>query len=179
MKKCIALLLCLCLLTLGLASCSGKGQNPPAEQNEAGQNELQPGKADEDDNVRIPNPFTDYDSLEAACAGAGIELKLPEAVDGFDTVLYRGASDMLEVIYSDGENEVRVRKATGSDDVTGDYNQYAETETRTVGDLSVNARGENGLVKAASWTADGFAYSITATAGLEPDALDTLVAAIL
>ena len=178
MKKCIALLLCLCLLTLGLASCSGKDQNPPAEQNEAGQNELQPGKADEGNNTQIPSPFTDYDSLEAACAGVGFQLALPEAVDGFDTVLYRGAPDMLEVIYSDGENELRVRKATGSDDVTGDYNQYAESATRTVGELTVNTRGENGLVKAASWAADGYTYSITATAGLEPDALDALVAAI-
>lgn len=49
---------------------------------------------------------------------------------------------MIEVIYfNDTDNEgLRIRKAKGTDDISGDYNEYKNVETVKVGDYDVTEK---------------------------------------
>lgn len=113
------------------------------------------------DNTQIPNPFIDCDTLADAAALAGFDITVPDSVDGYEeraiTVM---ENDMIQVLYLHGDDEICVRKATGEEECSGDYNEYSEEKTMTVGDKEVTLRGNNGKVMVAVWTEGGYSYSI-------------------
>lgn len=134
----------------------------------------------EPDIIGMPNPFTDFDTLAEAEAQTGFDITLPDAIGSSDKRIYRAMNDeMIEVIYMNGEDETgRIRKARGSEDISGDYNEYAETETVSVGGIDVLLKGDAGLVKLAIWTNDGYTYSVSSEAGLTADEMTALVSAV-
>ena len=95
---------------------------------------------------------------------------------------------MLEVIYSDkdpGEEDAveayRIRKAVGSDDISGDYNEYSETDEVSVSDNPVALKGNDGSVFVAVWTSGAYTYAIDIDhngQGLSRDEVLTLVNAV-
>ena len=137
--------------------------------------------------VQIPDPFTEYASMYKAAAAAGFDMMVPESVEGYSDRTIRVLSNdengsMIEVICRNGdaENELRIRKAEGSEDISGDYNQYAESNTITVGELQVTMKGESGQVQLATWANNGYTYSIGIydENGISSDAMAELVAAV-
>lgn len=154
-------------LALSLTAC---GAAP--KESAGGEEPAAPESADSI-GTQLPNPFTEYDTLEEAAETAGFSMTVPETVDGCPERVFRvlgagGGDAMLEVICRDGEaaeREVRIRKAPGAEDISGDYNQYAQSETVDVGGLEVTMRGDNGLVRLAAWTADGYTYSLAVYGG--------------
>ena len=78
----------------------------------------QPQPAISTDTQQIPNPWTDYASLDEAEAAAGIDLAIPDAVDGCSEKQFRAldadGDKMIEVICASGEDEIaRIRKEIG------------------------------------------------------------------
>lgn len=113
------------------------------------------------DNTQIPNPFIDCDTLAAAAALAGFEITVPDSVDGYEErAITAVENDMIQVLYLHGDDEICIRKATGEEECSGDYNAYSEEKTVTVGDREVTMRGNNGKVMVAVWTEGGYSYSI-------------------
>ena len=130
------------------------------------------------DNTQIPNPWTDYESAEDAASAAGFDLTAPAAIAGEAQSAWRvmsGDQTILEIRYGDG---VILRKAVGTGDISGDYNDYAESQDVESGDVTVTARGSDGAIHNAAWEADGYTYSITTSAGLTADELAAVVAEI-
>ena len=115
------------------------------------------------DLAQAGNPFTDYDTLEEAVKATGIEMSVPDSIAGYTKrrvcVMF---SDMIEVSYLNdaGEDEYVIRKAKGTDDPSGDYNEYAETNELVVGDNTVTVKGNDGKVSLAVWTDGTYAYSV-------------------
>lgn len=110
--------------------------------------------------MQIANPFTDEDSLLAVQDKAGFELTLPENFNGCVSYHYRAMADkMIEIICLDGNgNETaRIRKAVGSDPISGDYNEYADIRE----DGSLTIKGNDGKYSVAEWTEGNYSYAIT------------------
>ena len=162
MKRLFAVIMML-LTILPLAACGNKTDD-----------------STEPDIIGMPNPFTDFDTLAEAEKQTGFYITLPNAIGSSDKRIYRAMNDeMLEVVYVNGEDETgRVRKARGSEDISGDYNEYAETETVSVGGIDVLLKGDAELVKLAVWTNDGYAYSVSSEAGMTADEMMALVSAV-
>ena len=121
------------------------------------------------ENVQIPDPFEGFSTLEQAVKAAGFEMSVPDAPKWYETAIYRAntGTQMLEVIYSDKdlENEdaveaYRIRKAIGSDDISGDYNDYSEKTEVSVSGNQVSLKGNDGKVFVATWTSGEFTYAI-------------------
>ena len=53
-------------------------------------------------------------------------------------------------------HEIRIRKASGNEDISGDYTQYTDTNIATIGELKVTMKGENGQTNLATWTDNGY-----------------------
>ena len=86
---------------------------------------------------------------------------------------------MFEIIYASGEDETaRIRKAPGANDVSGNYNEYAETETVDVDGGSVTMKGEDGFVKLAVWTNGDYSYVLSVESGLSQNDMAALVSNI-
>ncbi|MBQ5343444.1 MAG: hypothetical protein J6Z24_08310 [Oscillospiraceae bacterium] len=142
MKKLTLLLLCIAAVA-ALTACAGK-------------------QSKEEPLMQIPNPFVDYDSLEAAAKAAGFELKAPSSVEGFsEKVIQVCNGEMIQVIFLNGDDRLFIRKAEGSDDISGDYNEYSDNGTVTVDGNSVTLRGDDGKVSTAVWTSGKYTYSVS------------------
>lgn len=195
MKKMIAFALST-VMALSLASCAGQttpgsSSDSSVEPTAIGGDPATWGPAlDEDGSgVQVPSPITEYTSMEEAAAAACFDMTVPETADGYTDrmiqVFNANTEDaMFEVIYRDGgeesQNIIHIRKAAGAEDISGDYNQYAESSTETVGEAEVTMKGADGKVHLATWTKDGYTYSIGVytEAGISSDSMAELVAGV-
>lgn len=151
MKK----LLLLSMLCLAVLSC-GKKEEVKEEVAEVSTTQSQ--------DYGVPNPFEIVDTLDEAAKIAGFSLETPtEYADYNSLVIQAIADDMIEVIYFDAEKThegLRIRKANGTDDISGDYNEYKEVNVVKVGELEVTEKGNDGNISIATWTDGTYSYSI-------------------
>ena len=167
-------------MLLSLAACA-QSAKPAAEPEKPAQTEQ--AETTDTETVQIPNPWTDYDSKDDAAQAAGFDFTVPDEISGCSEKSYRVLSAegdvMFEIIYAFGEDETaRIRKAPGADDVSGDYNEYAETETVDVDGGSVTMKGADGLVKLAVWTNGDYSYALSVESGLSQNDMAALVSNI-
>lgn len=170
MKKLIAITLC-AFMAMSFAACSN---NSPSNDNP----QKQVIGGDE-----IPNPFVDCDTMADAEKIAGFNITVPEKMlEGYAQKLIQAVEkEMVQVFYENGEKEILIRKAKGSEDISGDYNEYKENNTVTVGSLKVSTRGNDGKVNVAIWVDEEYTYSITANlgeTGLDVNTINDMVGSI-
>ena len=166
MKKTIVIVL-LATVVLSFTACNSR-------QSEA---EISPKSSKEtEDSTQIANPFVDCDTLEDACALAGFDISVPETIEGYEKPVNRAIeNDLIEIIYQNGDNEIRIRKALGDEDISGDYNEYAENSTITQEDLEIATRGAEGKINVATWVKGDYTYSVSVSDGMENDSLINLI----
>ena len=106
----------------------------------------------------IANPREEYgssmESLSAAAEAVGFSLTLPGSVTPENYVVINGT--MLEVDFDGGY----IRKAPGSEDISGDYNAYDTAETKTVGGKNVTLKGNAGKIMLAVWAEGDYTYCV-------------------
>ncbi|MBQ8943590.1 MAG: hypothetical protein IJ050_03720 [Clostridia bacterium] len=172
MKKIFAAVLVLLALA-GLCAC-GKTAEPVTEP--LTQPESEPGYEG------MANPWQDCSAIEDAVEIAGFNIAVPDRIEGYpETVIQAMDKKMIQVFYCnasfdyDNAKTVLIRKGTGSEDISGDYNEYPETKTQTMHGVEVTLKGSNGLVNNAVWYQGGFAYSISADDGMSAEQIESLV----
>ena len=94
---------------------------------------------------QVTNPFVTYQSLEEAEEAAGFALPAPESFEGAgrrEIAVIDGR--IIDVTYLDGEDNriLTIRKGTGEEDISGDYNEYPQEDVMDLGGLSVTVRGD-------------------------------------
>ena len=170
MKKVLAIVLCL-VLALTLVACSSN----ETEKTDDTADTTVDGTTDttdttDTDDTTIANPFTDYATLDEAAAQAGFTFEVPETVAESAGCLYRVSTDgLFEVVYTDATDAevARVRKAAGTEDISGDNNEYAHTEEITVGELTVTVKGaDEGNATLATWVNGDYTYSMSVATGM-------------
>ena len=114
------------------------------------------------DTAQIPNPWTGCTTLADAAALTGYDFTVPDSVDGYPdvTIAVLESEQLTEVQYRSGNARLCLRKAPGSDDISGDYNQYAESNAVDVDGRSVTLQGNDGQVQLATWLDGDYTYSI-------------------
>ena len=136
--------------------------------------------------VQIGNPYvTCQDAMEMQ-KEAQLEVSLPQSLPEWVTeTIYRAMpGKLVEVIYQGGDNEIRVRIANGSEDISGVYGTDAqEKKDLSAGENTIHASGvtQDGgvfLVYLTTWTADGRTYSVSSTEGVPEEELLPVLEAI-
>ena len=152
MKKILLML----LLCMAIIACGKK--------EEAKQDAAEATNPTQEQDYGVPNPYEIVDTLDEAAKIAGFSLEAPtEYADYNSLVIQAIADDMIEVIYFDAEKThegLRIRKAVGTDDISGDYNEYKEENIVKVGNLEVTEKGNDGNISVANWTDGTYSYSI-------------------
>ena len=140
----------------------------------------------------IANPWSTADSLEAAAEGAGLDgFSIPEGAE-----ISLGEVKLSEARYMEGLAEavveypavqMTIRKGSASaaedGDISGDYNEYANTWTQNIKGLEVTCFGNReGDATKTIWQVDDTCFSITAYGlggdtdyGLSADDLNSLI----
>jgi hypothetical protein len=126
--------------------------------------------AEEDFAIGMANPWSDAETAEEAADGAGVGYFLvpengTEAVGGrIDWFGFRYMDRLAEADGAVGAAELTVRKGLkqDSEDVSGDYTEYAYTWTQEADGWEVTCYGnEEGRMMKAVWLSDNFSYSVT------------------
>lgn len=116
------------------------------------------------DTTQMPNPWTDCETLEEAETNAGFSMQAPNTIGEYSaTIIQNLDQEIIQVYYEkDGSDTViLIRKGTGSDDISGDYNEYTEIKDVQLGDVQATEKGNDGTVRLATWTADEYSYSVS------------------
>ena len=171
MKK----ILLMSVLCLAIVACGKK--------EEAKQETAETTNVTQKESTQIPNPFVEVKNLDEASKIAGFTLEVPETYEDYKKqVIQAIENDMIEVIYLEEESGyegLRIRKAKGTDDISGDYNEYRNVETVKVGDYDVTEKGDEGNIFIATWTDGTYSYAIdTDRAELNAEDITNLIANI-
>lgn len=136
--------------------------------------------APSDSGAQIPNPFTEYKSIDDAVKALSFKPVLPpKSPEGY-TLSYIATlgSDFIELIYENGDKQLTYRTALGSDDISGDYNVYENTKTVKIANADVTVRlGDKSA--SAIWTDNGQTFSIIANFGMTESEATALVLSAL
>ena len=147
------------------------------------------------ESVGIPNPWTEDENAEAAAQAAVVGyFDLPENGTEYeggrlDWMTFRHMDSLAEAEGNIGAAEIVVRKGLkqNSDDVSGDYTEYAHEWTQEVDYFTVKCYGqEESKTMKAIWLSNNFSYSIiirgqgddAKTYGISDSDIDSLVRAI-
>ena len=117
--------------------------------------------------AQLPNPQHSHNTVEALEAAVGFPVPVPAAPVGFSFTLIQDiGATLAELRWSDEVQELTYRVSRGSSDNSGDYTVYPASGTLTVGDTSIQWRGDAGGIRVALWTREGFSFSLRASDGL-------------
>lgn len=125
------------------------------------------------ENAETPDPVVGYQTLEDAEKAVGFEIEYT----GIDEVInYSTIGDkILEISFKGGY----LRKAKGTDDISGDYNEYATITKVEVDGKTVTLKGnDEKLLRLAVWTDDGYSYCLGIDEGASETELTNLVTSI-
>ena len=180
MKKllCLALasVLALSLFACGNEEAPSEEAKPSEEVSEEASNEEKPAMG----GTQIANPFYTFETMEEAEEVIDFTITLPEVPEWANEVLYRPTTDgtMFEVIYSDGEDEIRMRKSTRMDDISGIYDEFEIAEDVDVDGKMVTVKGDGEKMSLAMWKTEDFSYFVRVSAGASLEEMTELVKAI-
>lgn len=165
-KRVITIVACVAMI-LSLAACGGNNSG----KTEVKQYDSSEAVADGGENVQILNPWTECFDIEEAEKNAGFSFNIPETIEGYKIRWIQNLDkDMIEVIYEtvndaddsdDLDDSIHIRKGPGTDDISGDYNTYSESNQVTIGSYDVTMKGDNGTVSLATWTDGKFSYTVS------------------
>ena len=131
---------------------------------------------------QVTNPFVTYQSLEEAQEAAGFTLSVPESFEGAgrrEIAVIDGR--IIDVTYLDGEDNrvLTIRKGTGEEDISGDYNEYPQEDVTELEGLSVTVRGDGKRIFLALWQEEGYSYAVSIDKGGTQDQLKEIMKTVM
>ena len=145
------------------------------------QNSRMNTEPDEQGGVTFANGIVEVADAQALSKAVGFPVPelsgLPFPVTETTYASYWG--ELAQISYVVGEEQtVTLRVQPGSEDISGDYNNYAEISTVSINGRDVTFKGNAGTVSTAIWTSGGYCYAVSADVPMFTDAMTALIAAI-
>lgn len=133
--------------------------------------------------VPATSPFVDVKTLKDAQKLAGFKVTVPEKMpEGyFESVILVIKNDMIEIRYVNGDDKICIRKGKGSEDISGDYNEYKAINMVMVNNMQVKMQGSDGKVNVATWVDGEYTFAIDvnpAGSGMDSTAVSDMVRSI-
>lgn len=115
------------------------------------------------DNVEIANGIVDLDSAETLSGALGFDMPEPRDLP-FEVLETSYASywgELGQITYTGAEQSATFRAARGNEDISGDYNIYADIREMTTDVLSATLKGNNGRYSLAVWQDGGCSFALS------------------
>lgn len=118
--------------------------------------------------TQIPNPMQQYATTDEALAALDFEPALPSALPaGFlQSAVWVINGTRLDVRYHNGDEEILFHAGKGSDDVSGDHNQWGSNIIQPEGEISYTLKGNGDAVSLVLWTDGAVSYSLAFLPGV-------------
>lgn len=163
MKKTLSFVLSI-LMLWGLVGCQKPAQD----------HDTTPGTQ-----VQIPNPLVTCDTPEEAAKIAGFSMNAPESIDGYkERHIQVISGQIISIIYQNGDHTITIRKAAGTDDISGDFNSYESTEQININGINATLKYNADQIFLATWTTNGYTYSISIDSGMTQNSVRDLILSV-
>ena len=84
-------------------------------------------------------------------------------------------NEFAQIVYEGTDKSITYRKTRGTDDISGDYNQYEQILDKIVNGVDVTIKGNNDKYYLVIWHTKDYSYSVSIDEGMEKDAIIKLV----
>ena len=125
--------------------------------------------------AQIPNPIVEYKTLAEAEKAAGFTAKTSAYFKNIAVERVATIEKLIEIDYADG---VTYRMVPGSEDISGNYNNYASIKTLKIGAYTVTAKGDGKTVSLATFSDGTYSYSFDFETGVSESALTQIVSTL-
>lgn len=119
-------------------------------------------------NVAVVNGMVKADTPEQLAAAVGFDVEelnnLPFGVES--TVYISYWNELAEITYTGGGQTAAFRKSRGTENNSGDYSAYSAVTEINIGPLTATLNGSGETYTLATWSVDGYAYSIRLSEGI-------------
>jgi hypothetical protein len=165
-----SLISCLLSLLLILPACAAAGETPAVTTGG--------GAAISGVNTTVANPILEMDDIEELEEHLGFAVPLPDMPEGYYPVYYAAVGGAIgEIRLTDGEITAVLRKAKGTGDISGIYEEFAERETAEVAGVPTSLRYTQQGGGVALWEYEGYTCSVNVDKGATAKLLFTLAEA--
>lgn len=134
-------------------------------------------EADSSDFVQSGNPYAEYDTLEEAENTIGFEISVPDSYGGYTEPYYAVIEGkILEVQYYNGDDRgMIISKSRGSEDISGDFNEFDNITETEVNGNTVTIKGNGDEFSLALWVSGDYSYSVSVSSGISENALKEII----
>ena len=134
-------------------------------------------EADSSDFVQSGNPYAEYDTLEEAENTIGFEISVPDSYGGYTEPYYAVIEGkILEVQYYNGDDlGMIIRKSRGSEDISGDFNEFDNITETDFNGSTVTIKGSGDEFSLALWVSGDYSYSVSVSSGISENALKEII----
>lgn len=118
------------------------------------------------------------ESLDALKESVGFDVEEMKGIPfDVDHVSYTNVFGIARVEYAGKDGEVLTfSKGQGEEsDVSGDNNEYSDASTVELNGTSVTMKGNGNSVNLATWSKDGYSYSISVSPGISEDEMEEMI----
>lgn len=176
MKKRVLILMCAATM-ISMAACGAK-ETVTTEATKAVVETTLPESESVEEIAGMPNPWTDCKTLDEAKDNTGFSIEIPGQIKGYtQTLIQTLEKQTIQVFYEKGgqtDQEILIRKGIGTEDISGDYNTYDEEKQTDIAGYQVQEKGDNGKIMLATWTNDGYTYSVSAP-GISENEMEIII----
>ena len=131
-----------------------------------------------DTSAQMPNPFVEYKTVDEAQKLLPFSAVVPSNVKGYELKNVSVMSnEMLQLIYKNGDKEITYRVEKGSNDISGDYNEYKDIKTVKVGDVEVKVRKSEETMSTI-WTNGDLTFSLYSNGNLTEKDITDIISSI-
>ena len=130
----------------------------------------------EEENAQIASPFQDCKNMEEAEALAEFDMKTPDKIPEYKKAIIQAIKgELLQVYYAKGEEEILIRKSSGSDDVSGIYEEFDSEEQIFSDNNKITLKSNGTKTYLATWIENTYAYSIWCSEGMDKKEILNLI----
>lgn len=121
----------------------------------------------------MKNPMVKYESIQEAEKALGFSVLFPSVFGtGAVTDIYTIDDKVLHLVLNNG---LIYRMSKGSEDISGIYTNYPETNEEKIGNYTVTCKGQYRRVFVILWTDGEYTFSLYTPYGVQPDRVKELI----
>ena len=119
----------------------------------------------------IINPIEGFDTIEEAQKALKFKVAIPKELLGKYNIKYINtiSRELFQICYINKGNDILFRMGQGVDDISGDYNDYKINSVVNINGRNIKLKGNDSLIKVATWNANNMSYSISVDYGMKQD----------
>ncbi|AWK51709.1 cell wall-binding protein [Clostridium beijerinckii] len=123
------------------------------------------------DSLDIINPIEGFDTIAEAQKALKFKVTVPKELLGKYNIKYINtiSRNLFQICYISKQSDIIFRMGQDTQDISGDYNNYKTNTIVNINGNKIKLKGDDKLIKVATWNINNMSYSISVNDGMKQD----------